>query len=397
MAYPKALKLAVVVVPVVVASFFLPPREVAGPPAAAAQRAERQAPALGVVWGKLRAFCREKRAWRLTYQPTHGAWVVIVRVPDLGAPEQPCLRAASWLPGARLSAAAVGHLAGGEQPLGFAEGLARRDWWFADRMVVGSLVVAKPPSAVELGVPVTWPMAAAVGLLLAGAVGRRMRPQPPLPALRRAVVASCALLLVAVAGASRLAWPLFTPGVRPFVSLLLFQAFGALMLAWVAAASFVLPAFASPPQWWPVGTGFSAGWLLGVVAAPPWAVAVAGAPPRVLLLVAAPVVAGYLADLAASGGRLLLAPLRKLAPWVAVAVAGAGLLAGRWGIVLAGVLFTAAWHPAQSFWFAVALAGGFLPGTWWGSVGWWGPLRDALAFSLAVWTGLTIWAWLGER
>lgn len=396
MAVPTALKLGVVVMPAVAASLVLPSRQVAGPPSAAAQRAERQAATVGLVWGKLRAFCREEGAWRLTYQPTHGAWVVTVRVPDLGPPEDPALHAAPWLPGARLSAGAASRLVGGEQPLGFAELLARRDWWFSHRRVVGSLVVSAPPSPVGWVAPASWPLVGMVALLLAGAVGRRMRPQPPAPLLRRALLVSCALLLVAVPGASRLAWPLFAPGVRPFVSLLLFQALGVLLLASVAAASFLFPAFAGSPGWWSVAAGFSAGWFLGLLTAPSWAVAVAALPPRAVLLLAAPMVVGYLADLAASGARILLAPLGTLAPWAALIGAGVSLMAGEWGVVLTAVLVTAAWPPAKGFWFAVALAAGFLPGVWWGSVGWWGPLRDALVLGLTVWTGLALWATVGN-
>lgn len=396
MAFAKALKLGVVLAPMAVAAFVFPPRDAAGPPSGAAQRAEGQAPALGLTWGKLRAFSREKGAWRLTYQPWHGAWVVTVRVPDASTPERPSLQAASWLPGARLSAGAARRLAGGQQPLGLAERLARRDWLLADRMVVGSLVVAKPPAPTALGPAASWPLSAVVGLLLAGAAARRMRPQPPVPVARRAVAFSCAVLLAAAVGTSRLAGPLFVPGVRPFVSLLLFQALCALLLAWVAAASFVLPTFTTAPRWWPVGAGFAAGWLSGLLVAPAWAVAVAAVPPRPLLMVAAPVVAAYLGDLAAGGGHLLIAPLGRLGPWATVAMAGASFASGGWGMVLGGILLAAVWPPAQRFWFVMALAAGFLPGAWWASVGWWGPLRDGLVLSLAVWAGLALWAQRGE-
>ncbi|GBC79726.1 hypothetical protein HRbin09_00952 [bacterium HR09] len=395
MAWQRAVKVAVVVAPMVVAGFVVPTREPAGSPAWAVQRAESQGPSLGVLWGKLRAFSREAQGWRLFYQPAHGAWVVTVRVPDLHRPERPSLEAAAWLPGGRLSVSAVRRLSG-EEPLGFVEGLARRDWWLREGMVVGTLLVGKPPARKALAPAVSWPLEVAAGLLLAGAVARRIRPQPRALGLRRAVMLGCVFLVFAVVGASRWAWPVFAPGVRPFVSLLLFQAFATLVLATVAASAFVLPAFAHTPSWWSLGLGFCGGWVMGLGIAPHWAVVAAAVPSRWILMLAAPVVAGYLADLAAAGGRLLLSPLRRLAPWVAVVAAGAGLAVGGWGAALAALLLVTAWPPAQAFWFATALAFGFLPGAWWGSVGWWGPLRDSMLLSLLVWAGLLVWA-LSER
>lgn len=375
----------------VVASFVVPKKEPAGPPAWAVRRAENQAPSLGLLWGKLRAFSREREGWLLVYQPAHGAWVVTVWVPDLDAPERPSLEAASWLPGGRLSASAVQRMSG-EEPLGFVEGLARRDWRLAQGMVVGTLLVAQPMPRKPLASAVSWPLQMAAGLLLAGAVSRRMRPQPRAPRLRRVVMMACVFLVFAVIGTSRLLWPIFAPGIRPFVSLLLFQAFATLVLAVVAACAFVLPAFAHKPSWWSVGLGFCGGWILGLVTAPSWAVVAAAAPSRWMLAVAGPVVAGYLGDLMAAGGRLLLSPLGRLAPAAAVMAAGAGLAVGGWGVALAAVLLVAAWPPAQAFFFATALAAGFLPGAWWASVGWWGPLRDALLLSIVVWAALGVWA-----
>lgn len=396
MAWERAVKLGVVLAPMVVASFVPATKELAGPPAWAVRRAENQTPSLGLVWGKLRAFAREGASWRLVYQPTHGAWLVTVRVPDLGVPERPSLEAASWLPGGRLSASAVRRLSG-KEPLGFVEGLARRDWRLAQGTVIGALLVGEPAPRKPLASAVSWPLQMAAGLLLAGAASRRMRPQPRAPGLRRVIMMGCLFLVFAVVGASRLVWPIFAPGVRPFVSLLLFQAFATLVLAVVAACAFVLPAFAHRPGWWSVGLGFCVGWMLGLATAPSWAVAAAAAPSRWILVVAAPVVAGYLGDLMADGGRLLLSPSGRLAPVVAVVAAGAGLVAGGWGVALAAILLVAAWSPAQAFWFATALAFGFLPGAWWASVGWWGPLRDGLLLSLCIWAALGVWALAWRR
>lgn len=397
MAWEKAVKLGVVFAPMVVAAFVVPKKELAGPPSWALRRAESQAPSLGVVWGKLRAFSREGQSWRIVYQPAHGAWVVTVRVPDLGLPERPSLEAASWLPGGRLSASAVRHLSG-EEPLGFVEALARRDWWLAEGMVVGTVLAGKPVPRKPFAAAVSWPLPVAAGLLLAGAVHRRTRPQPRAPGLRRAVTMGCLFLVFAVLGASRAVWPIFAPGVRPFVSLLLFQAFSALVLAVVAACAFVLPAFGHKPTWWSVGLGFCGGWTLGLLSAPDWAVGLAAVPSRWMLLLAGPLVVGYLGDLMGAGGRVLLSPLGRLAPTAAVVAAAGGLWTGGGGVPLAAILLVAAWPPAQAFWLATALAAGFLPGAWWASVGWWGPLRDSLVFSVLAWGALAGWALaLGDK
>ncbi len=395
MAVAKVLKGFLVFLPLVVASA-LPERERAVPPEVAVRRAETQAPSLGLLWGKLRAFARERDGWRLFYQPSHGAWVVSVKVRDLHAPELPSLEAASWLAGPRLSAAAVRRFSGNE-PLGLIEGWGRRDWWVEGRVMVGALLASTPPERGLSGADFWWALSLVVGFTLAGAAARRMRPQPRVSAPRRLLLGACALLVFAVPGASRLAWAMFAPGVRPFVSLMVFQGLATVVLGALATAAFAVPAFAEKARWWPVALGFSVGWLLGLSSAPPWAAAVAAVPSRWLLLVAGPVALGFLTDLAAAGWRLLASPFGRWSPLVAGLVGVAGLATGQWGLLGGAVMATALCPSAQGFWFAVALAAGFLPGAWWASVGWWGPLRDALGFSAAVWAVLGVWAFREAR
>ncbi|MCS7182694.1 MAG: hypothetical protein NZ869_06255, partial [Thermoanaerobaculum sp.] len=369
----KALKIALLVLPPLLAWWSKSPTAPAPHPREAAKRAEGQSPSLGLVWGKLRAFTRQGEAWELIYQPAHGAWLVSVLVPDLDAPGRPALTAAPWLPGSRLSLAAAGFLAGGGEAVGYWERPARRDWLWSTGSVVGGLAAGTPRSPTH---PpwASWPFLVMVSLFLAGAVGRRLLAMPATAGLRRWVLWACVLLLPACIGLARLWGPLFAAGVRPFISLLLFQVACLLVLGGAAVGLYIFPVFAQKPAFWPVALGFTGGWLAGFSLAPPWTAALAAVPWRWALLVAGPVIAGYLLDLAATGARILLSPLRRWAGWVAGGLAGVSLWwGGDWGWVLAVLLLFVLWPHGQSFWLAVAVPAGFIPRAWLAGVGWWGP------------------------
>lgn len=351
----------------------------------AQSRAEGQAPPLLLTWGKLRAFTRCGEAWELVYQPAHGGWVVRVLVPDTAPPHPPRLEMVAWMPGSHLSLAAASFLAGDGRAESVAERPARRDWWFAERVVYGALPAAKPG---RCGLP--WPsvpaeLALFFGLCCAGALARRVHVTLADPKLRRVVLVSATAMLAALPGATRLAGPLFSPGVRPFITLLVLATAGAVGLGVVGACAYLFPLAAAKPCWWVWAGGGVVGWLVGVWLAPGWAQTIGALPARWLWLLGGGVLAGYLVDLAGAGVRMLLSPLRRLASVVVLLLAAAALLVGQgpWLPVGAACL-VAALPPGQGFFFATAATSGLLAGSWWVSYGVFGPLRDALLLALAL-------------
>ncbi|MGQ9752112.1 MAG: hypothetical protein ACUVRE_05650 [Thermoanaerobaculaceae bacterium] len=363
-----------------------------GSPQQAAQRAEAQATPLNLLWGKLRGFSRLPDSWLLVYQPSHGSWVVSVLVPDLGRPEPPGLAVASWLPGARLSASAAQHLARSPtSPISFAERLARRDWYFQASVVFGALPAGSLESPWRgLGV-FPWAGSLFLGLLASGALARRIRPHPPLPGLRKPILLACLVMLLGVGGVIKLGGDLFVPGVRPFVTLLVLAAAYALALGVIAASAFLFPIFPNSPDWSILGTGVLLGWLAGLSLSPSWSVTIAGLSPRWLWLLAAPILVAFLLDLAATGVALLVTPLGSLARIVGLGAAAMSLAyGGGWGLLTAASFLASLFPSGQRFWLALGLCLGFLPGAWWLSVGWLGPLRDALILMCGL-LGLVLW------
>lgn len=370
---------------------FQPPKR-CGSPQQAAQRAEAQATQLHLLWGKLRGFSRLPDAWLLVYQPSHGSWLVRVLVPDLRRPEAPALAVAPWLPGARLSASAAQHLAGSPtSPISFAERLARRDWYFQTSVVFGALPAATLESPRRgLGV-FPWAGSLFLGLLASGALARRVRPHPPLRGLRKPILVACLVMLLGVPGVFKLGGVLFAPGVRPFVTLLILAAGYTLALSAIAASAFLFPSFPNSPDWSILGTGVLLGWLAGLSLSPSWSVTVAGLSLRWLWLLAAPILVAFLLDLASTGVALLVTPLGSFARVIGLGAAAMSLAyGGGWGLPTAASLLVSLFASGQRFWLALGLCLGFLPGAWWLSVGWFGPLRDALILMCGL-LGLLFW------
>ncbi len=351
----------------------------------AQSRAETQAPPLQLSWGKLRAFARCGEAWELVYQPAHGAWVVRVLVPDTAPPHPPRLEVVAWLPGGHLSLAAASFLAGDGSAEGVAERPARRDWWFSQRVVYGALPVAKPERCGRPWPSVPTELALFFGLCCAGALARRIRLTAADPKLRRVVLVSAAAMLAAVPGATRLAGPLFSPGVRPFITLLVLATAGAVGLGVVGACAYLFPLAAARPCGWVWAVGGVVGWLGGVWLAPLWAQALGALPARWVWLLGGGVLVGYVVDLAGAGVRILLSPLRWLTSGIALLLALTALLAGQdgWLPVVAACL-VAVLPPGQGFPFATVATSALLAGSWWVSYGVLGPLRDALVLALAL-------------
>jgi len=352
-------------------------------PRQAEKRAEMLAPSLGLPWGKLRAFARREQAWELVYQPAHGAWLLQVVVPDWRPPQPPKLALVSWLPGGRLSLEAARFLAGEKEVQGLAQRPARWDWWFAQKAVFGALP-AVPVTKTSL-LPTSWAFGLGVGLLLAGAVSRRLGLHPHHLPLRRLVLGASLAMLAAIPGASQLAVDWFIPGIRPFVNLAMLATLLASLLGLIAAAAYLFPVFSASPRWSSWAFGALAGWTAGVLAAPLWAQSLAGVRGRWLWLLAAPVLAAYVLDLAGSGAGVLLSPLGKLQPWAAAGAAAASLAWGEtWGLPLAAVFLSRLGPAGQSFFLCLGMTLSFLPGVWWATMGYAGPLRDSLLMVLAL-------------
>lgn len=353
------------------------------PPQPAAERAERELPALGVLWGKVRAWERAGAGWAILWQPAHGMWLVRAWVPDDGREVRWRLDAASWLPGVRLSQRAARVLLGVEN--GLAQGrerLGRRDWLVGDALLFGAL-----PAGGELPSTQTprYPAVEAVlvGLLLAGAAARHLVPGVPSRGWRH-VVSWCTLgLLPLLPQLSAVAIPAFQSGVRPWVGELAFGTAATLVLGALAFAAHRFPAAAgrAPSRW--LATALAAGVLAGRLEPASWLLAMAALPLGLPALVAVAALAGWLAGLAGDGLRELV---RLPAPARAVALAALGVagtvFAGPWlGFALA-VVAAAAVERGWGSWIAVALIWGWTFASVWTLAQWGAALRGALAMLL---------------
>jgi len=352
-------------------------------PQDAAARAEATLPALGVLWGRVRGWERVGAGWTVSWQPTHGVWLVQAWVPDDGHEIRWRIEAAPWLPGTRLSARAARFLAQHEgEPAQARERLARRDWLFPDDRLLGAL-----PAGGELPAQprARWPIHEALlaGFLLAGAAVRHLVPGSPSRVWRQAVGWSVAVLLPLLPGVAAAAPAAFGAGVRPWVAELAFGAAATMLLGVLLFGAQRFPAVAgsAPAAWLPAA--LAAGLLAGRLAPAEWLLALAGTPLGAPALMSFAVITGWLAGLAADGVRELLRFLRGARPVALAALGVAGVaLPGPWLVAAAAVVPAAAVERGKGTWLATAVVWGWVAGTLW-SLAWWeaGQL-DALAMLL---------------
>jgi len=347
-------------------------------PVEAARRAEREMPALGLVWGKLRGWERVGDGWSLLWQPAHGAWLVRAWVPNGPGEVRWRLEVARWLPGARLSQGAARALLGNPaEPGSWREQLGRRDWLIGDHQLAGALPAGSAvPRPGGRGDP-TWPFLLG-GFVLAGALARVVFPGVVAVGWRRAVYLCLALLAAAVPLATAIGVRSFQPGIRPWVTQLAFLAslFGVLAAAAVAVARYA-PKRGNVAAW-SLPLVLAIGLLAGRLHPHPRLLDLAGLGPRLLLWAGLSVVGGWLLVLAAEGLRDLLEPVHAVRP-VVLATGGvlAVLGAGPWAGPTCAVLVSAAIEKGAAMWLGVAAVLGWIVGSVFAGCGWAAPLRDA--------------------
>jgi hypothetical protein len=352
-------------------------------PTHAAERAERDLPALGVLWGKVRGWSRVGPGWTVLWQPSHGMWLVSAWVPDGSGEIRWRIDAAPWLPGVRLSREAAEALAGGGGGFEQArERLGRRDWQVGTSRLLGALPAG---SELPFGPPQRRPLVQAVlvGLLLAGAVSRHLVPGVPSRGWRRAVLGAALLLLATLPELSALAPMNFQTGVRPWVAELSFGAAAVLVLGALVFAALRFPATlgSTPVGWLPLA--LAVGTLAGRLEPATWLVGVAGLPLRLPVLVAVAVIAGWLAGLAGNGLRELLrfSAFARVLGLSLLAVAGVEL-GGPWAGAALAVVAAAAVERGWGTWMGTGVVWGWVFGGVWALAKWDAALWDAVVFLL---------------
>lgn len=347
-------------------------------PKAAAERAEREVPGLGLGWGKLRGWAAANDGWLLTWQPTHGAWLVRAWVPDGPGAVRWRLDAAPWLPGARLSRAAAAERTGSSQSeVVPRERLGRRDWQAGGERLVGALDGGGPlPSIPPIGGR-AW-AAAFAGLLLAGALARTAFPGVISRRWRSATLWAALAGALLLPGSLPLAARGLGVGVRPWVAELSLVATGAAVLTALAIGAYRFPAKTGfPPVLW-TGFALAAGLLAGRLHAPDWLVDTAGLPWRAPVWIVAAMLGGWLAGLAGEGLRELLEPVYRVRPVVLALVASfAAATAGVWLGPVVAVVLAAGGERGHASWLATAAAWGWVVGGVVQGCAWTAPLRDA--------------------
>ncbi len=281
------------------------------PPGAAAARAEREAPAVGLGWGRLRGWEREGEGWRLVWQPAHGAWLVRAWVSDGPAPIAWRLDAAPWLPGVRLSEQAARALAGGTSDGVAREQGGRRDWVFDDVRLLGTLPAGGRLPASERTPRSPW-LVLFGGCLVAGALSRAVFPGAVSPAWRRVTVLAAALVVPVLPLATALGARSFRVGVRPWIAELVVGSAALVLLGALAAAAVRFPASRGTPRGLAVLLAAAAGLLAGRLQPVPHLADVAGLNVRAVLWAALIVLCGWLAALGGEGLRELLRPIGPL-------------------------------------------------------------------------------------
>jgi hypothetical protein len=352
-------------------------------PTDAAERAERDLPALGVLWGKVRGWSRVGPGWTVLWQPSHGMWLVSAWVPDGPSEIRWRIDAAPWLPGVRLSRQAAETLAGSGG--GFAqarERLGRRDWQVRGTRLLGVLPAGGDlPSGPTQRRPLV--QAILVGLLLTGAVSRHLVPGVPGRGWRRAVLWVVLLLLVTLPEISALAPMNFQPGVRPWVAELAFGTAAVLLLGALVFAALRFPATAgtTPVGWLPIA--LAVGTLAGRMEPSIWLEGVAGLRLRLPVLVGLAVIVGWLAGLAGNGLRELLrfSAVARVAGLSLLGVAGI-VFGGPWAGAALAVVAAAAVERGWGTWMGAGVVWGWVFGSVWELARWDAALWDALAFLL---------------
>jgi hypothetical protein len=352
-------------------------------PTQAAERAERDLPALGLLWGKARGWSRVGPGWTVLWQPSHGMWLVSAWVPDGPGEIRWRIDAAPWLPGVRLSREAAETLAGPSGGVEQArERLGRRDWQVGESRLLGALPAGSElPTVGSLRHPLV--QAVLVGLLLAGAVSRHLVPGVPGRGWRRSVVSVALLLLATLPELPALAPMTFQPGVRPWVGELAFGTAAVLLLGALVFAAQRFPATAgsAPVGWLPLALAI--GTLAGRLDPATWLAAVAGLELRLPVLVGVAVLAGWLAGLAGNGLRELLrfSARARVVGLSLLGVAGVGL-GGPWVGVTLAVVAAAAVERGWGTWMGMGVVWGWVFGSVWALARWEAALWDALVFVL---------------
>jgi hypothetical protein len=352
-------------------------------PPAAAERAESELPTLGLPWGKVRGWERVNDGWTLTWQPTHGMWLVRVWVPDGAGEMRWRIEAASWLPGVRLSRRAARALTGRND--GVAQGRehpGRRDWVLGNARLVGALPAGGGlPANPRGGHPA--PVAVLAGLLLAGVAARHLVPGVPGRLWRQAVGWSAVALVPLLPQLSALAQPVFQAGVRPWVGELAFGAAAILLFGALAFAAQRYPAAAGPPGTAWLAVGLAVGVVAGRLQPAPWWLGVASLPLGLPAMAALAVLLGWLMGLAGDGLRELARPAGRARRVVLAAVGVAAVaFAGPWLGVALAVVAAAAVDRSSGTWVAVAGVWGWVFGSVWVLAEWEPALRDALLLLL---------------
>ncbi len=354
-------------------------------PTDAARRAEREMPALGLVWGKLRGWERVDDGWSLLWQPAHGAWLVRAWVPNGPGEVRWRLEVSRWLPGARLSQGAARTLLGSPpEPGSWREQLGRRDWLIGDHQLAGALPAGSGVPRPRGGGDPTWAFLLG-GFVLAGALARVVFPGVVAIGWRRTVYVCLALLAAAVPLTTAIGVRSFQPGVRPWVTQLAFlaAAFGVLAAAAIATARYA-PKRGSVPAW-SLPLVLAIGLLAGRLHPHPRLLDLAGLGPRLLVWAGLSVVGGWLVVLAAEGLRDLLEPVHAVRPVVLTAGGVLTVLgAGPWAGPTCAVLVSAAIEKGAAMWLGVAAVWGWVVGSVLAGCGWAAPLRDAAVLLVAA-------------
>jgi hypothetical protein len=354
-----------------------------GSPQQAADRAERELPATGLVWGRLRAFERVGGGWLLTWQPAHGSWLLRAWVPDPGGVVRWRLEAADWLPGVRLPREVAQRFApGGELAAISRDLVGRRDWVGGGERLLGALRGGGGLPTAKGSGHSPWE-AVLAGLILAGAVARRLDVKDVVPAWRHGIMWAAVAALPGLVQCAALSGNTFVLGVRPWVGQLAFVSAALLLVGALAFGAMRFPAVASPSSPSLLALALAAGTLAGRAAPVSWVGGTAGLPTAVLLWPALAVLAGWLAALAGDGLTALLprqVPRRVVAaaiavmavlgggPWLGAVLATSVAAAGRRGAgtgaastltlgwLTGNVLVSAGWPAAQMSALGVLLA-----------------------------------------